>query len=226
MVTLPTSALPQLYTRLMEEIKIRLEAVSRELRTANEKRDDADGFVHAESACLQVRMVTELIALAVVIAHNEEAEFRNDRLVGQWNAHRIFDALKRLNNDAFPIRFVLHGLTEDGLANAVLEEEGYLTKDGLCKIYDDCGELLHAGRLKDLVQRPKRYDLGRIQTWRRNIMQLLNNHVIFLPNKKKVMNVYMAKAPDGRVECDLDDLTEYEVVLSPPHIIRRYRTVL
>ena len=219
------TALPQLYSSLMEQIKVRLEAVSVELRAASEKRTDFDGIVRAESACLQVRKATELLALAVVVAHNEHETFQSAKFVKQWNADAIFSALSRLNKESFPVRFIIDGLTEDGFANAVIEEEGYLNQEKLRKIYTDCGTQLHIGRLHDVINKPKKIDIGEIQRWRKDIMLLLNNHIVFLPKRSKVMYVSMAKAPDGHVECLLQDIEEYETVLSPKHRIRRYRTV-
>ena len=225
MVTLPTTALPQLYTRLMEQIKIRLAAVSSELRLASADRDTFEGIVRAESACVQLRKTTELLALAVVVAHNEHELFRSKKFVSEWNADAIFAALNKLNKESFPVRFTIDGVTNDGYANAIIEDEGFLTREGLCKIYHDCGQLLHIGKLRAVITTTKIIDLGEIQRWRKEIMQLLNNHIVFLPDREKIMYVSIAKAPDGAVECLLQDVFEFETVLAPPHRIRRYRTV-
>lgn len=147
----------------MEQIKERLEAVSSEIRLANEERADFASVVRAESACVQIRKVTELLALAVVVAHNEIETFQSDKFTGKWNADRIFGALAKLNAEAFPVRFTIDGVTEDGYANAIIDEEGYLTRDGLSTIYSDCSTLLHVGTLKDLISKPKVIDIGEIQ---------------------------------------------------------------
>lgn len=153
---LPTTALPQLYTSLMEQIKVRLEAVNAELRAASDKRADFGGIVRAESACLQVRKATELLALAVVVAHNEHETFQSQKFVKQWNADAIFTALSKLNKESFPLRFTIDGVTDDGFANAVIEEESYLTREKLCRIYNDCGAQLHIGKLYELINTPKK----------------------------------------------------------------------
>lgn len=225
MVQLPTDALAAFYTGLMQQIKERLEAVRFELEASYEKRDTFEGIVRAESACVQVRKVAELLALAVVVAHNEIETFRTNRFVDKWNADAIFGALAKLNDDAFPLRFVVDGSTHDGYANAVVEEEGHLTRDGLCAIYRDCSNLLHVGKLKDLISKPKTIDLGEIQRWRAQIMRLLNNHMIFLPDRSKVMHVAMHQAPDGRVFCEMQDIYEYAVEVEGRYRIRRYRTI-
>lgn len=223
MVQLPRDVLPKIYTLFMEEIKVRLESVRIELSAANELRDDALGIVHAEFAYLQIRRVAELIALAVVVAHNKSEDFRTKKFLMEYNADAMFERLARLNDEGFPQRFTVTGVTPEGFANVDLHPEEYLTSRELRKIYNACGDKLHAGKLRTLFKGPKRYDIGEIQGWARQIMQLLNDHVVILPERKSVMVVSMAKAPDGRVDCHLQDLIEAETRREPPHVVRVYR---
>lgn len=225
MVELPTSALPQFYTQFMEQIKVRLEAVARALHNANAQRDNVNGFLQAEFACLQIRRVTELVAVAVLVAHNQYESFRTAKLTKEWNPDALFSRLTRLNKEGFPLPFEMGETDSDGIAEIFIQDSCYLNRESFCRIYHDCSRLLHAGSLKDMIEGKTRYDLGVIQEWRKQLMRLLNNHLILLPERKRTMIVLMAKAPDENVQCVLHEMAQTEELGSPPRVTRRYRSV-
>ena len=199
MVKLPTAMLPQVYTQFMEQIKVRLDVAQQAVHHSYAQREHMGGRLHAEFAYLQVRRATEIVAVAVLVAHNEFDDFRTSKLTKEWNPDALFNRLTKLNKDGFPLPF-LHGKMDedDKTAELLIQDEGYLTREAFCRIYHDCCRRLHAGSLKDLIEGRQRYDLGEIQDWIKQLMRLLNNHWIILPERKRTMTVLMAVQPDGR----------------------------
>lgn len=224
MVTLPTSKLADFYTQFMEQIKVRLAAVGHALHNANAERHTANGFLHAEFACLQIRRVTELVAVAVLVAHNELEEFRKGKLVEEWNPDALFKALTKMNKESFPLPFEFGETDAEGIAEIFIHDTGYLNRETFCRIYHDCCQRLHAGSLKDMLAGKTRYDLGEIQAWQKELMRLLNTHLILLPERKRTMVVMMAQAPDECVKCVLHSMIQTEEVGAPPRVTRKYRS--
>lgn len=205
MVLIPEEDIPATYARFMEQVKMRIAAAQRAMRDSYEKRGSPDSFLMAEFAVLQIRRVAELIALAVLVAHNEIADFRTKKFVKQWNAEAIFSHLAKLSDTAFPEPFTMSAADEDDVVDIFIDATGHMSKSELASIYSKCGERLHAGALKSL-EKPKQHSLGEIQTWCNRIVHLLNHHVVLLPEMKKSMVVIMASNPDGNVSCRLETL--------------------
>jgi len=224
MVQLPTQMLPQLYTQLMEQIKARLDVVREALNTGFDQRADPYAFIHIETALLNVRRITELLALAVLLAHNEHQDFRTSSLMKAWNPDAIFNRLTKLNVEGFPRAVEVGETDSEGVMELFIHDTGYLDRESVCRIYHDCCDRLHAGSLKALMSGVKKYDLGEIQSWAREIKRLLNNHVILLPERQRTMIVFMAVAPDGHVECELHNMIMTEELGSGPLVTRRYRS--
>jgi len=211
MVKISQEAIPSIYSGFMEEIKVRIEAAKLALQNAADQMEtNPAAYLHVEFCYLQIRFVTELIALAVLVAHNNIDDFRTNRFIGEYKADAIFGRLTQLNKDGFPQPFTPGAVNTEGLMDAVVSTKGHLTSVGLAKIYHDCGDRLHTRSLKRLVQLGRRYDLGEAQSWYRQIMRLLEFHVIFLPEMKRSLIVFMAYTPDGHVHCELRDLARVE----------------
>lgn len=215
MVKLPEDTIPQIYARFMEEIKIRLEATTKALNDAHDKKGQANAFMFAEFAYLQVRRVTELIALSVLVAHNEIEDFRTKRFIKEWDPKTIFARLAHVSDTAFPEPFRVGDTDANGVAEIFINTDGHLTKPGLATIHHKCSEQLHAGTLKSLIH-GKSYDIGEIQGWSREISKLLDHHVVMLPEMKRTMIVFMAKHPDGKVSCALTNLVRKLPLGTPP----------
>lgn len=207
MVQIPEASIPAIYARFMEQVKVRIAAAQKAMHDTYERRGEPDAFLTSEFAVLQIRRVTELIALAVLVAHNEFAEFRTNKFVEEWNADTIFARLAKLSNTAFPEPFTI-GPIENDQADILIDATGHLTKSELGSIYHQCGERLHTGALKKLLKR-KPYELGEIQGWCNRIVRLLDHHVVLLPGMKKSMIVIMSSNPDGKVLCRLETLVRH-----------------
>lgn len=209
MVKIPSERIPTIYAQLMEQIKVRIQAAQESMKMGVERKDSPFAYLHAEFCYLQIRRVVELIALAVVVAHNEEEEFRINGLVGNWNADRIFGELEKLSPLAFPKPFkVNNGAAVD---DVVIQDRGYLTKQSMMKIYHECGKLLHVGSLKELTKARRHYDVGEISKWLNRFIRFLDAHVVTLPNMRAMLIVQMASGHGNSVICQMFALAPAEV---------------
>lgn len=121
LTALPKTALPQLYATIMREIKVRLDAVGGSARRAFETNGSSSALLDCEFCYLQLRRITELIALAVLLAHNGVAEFRRKKLMKEWKAADLIEMLAGLSDDAFPEPTVIGELDANGDADLFIE---------------------------------------------------------------------------------------------------------
>lgn len=203
MVKLPFEDVGGIYAAFMEEIKTRLKAIERALRKIHDLRGRGDGFLYAESCFLQIRMICELIALAVLTAHNEVPEANTSKMLSRWNADEIFDRLMKLNPHCYPSP-IREAAKRGAEALHFEDREGdYLKREELKSVYHTCGDYLHKGALKHVYDRKvKTYNPDHINRWAAAIHRLLETHAVLLPDLNTVLLVNMA-GPDGKVQCFL-----------------------
>ena len=196
-----------LYADCMEEIKKRVSVINGFLT----------GKCHtlfiqttAESVCLQIRKILELIALASLAANKEAYQQHRESFYSDWNGKRILEALKTANPRFYPVpnKQVVDRVT--GKVTSLEEiTSGFLTKDGYMQLYDLCGGILHASNPFSEVppnRNPKVF-LESVPTWMQKIMLLLNHHTTQLLNDSQQLWVLMQAESDGRVH-----VHEFEVV--------------
>lgn len=129
-----------LYAALMEEVKIRIDAVN--LGTMS--------FIPVvpalvkEFCFLQIRLICECIALGCLVAHGDLD--LSSRLRKEWAADKIMGELESLHPDFFP-QAAKQSRTPEGMHHLDFDNNK-LTKEGLLKIYNECGGVLHKGGLK------------------------------------------------------------------------------
>lgn len=107
-------------------------------RQGSQRREEPDAFLSVEFAYLQLRRITELMALAVLVAHNQVEDFRTSRFLERWNADTIFGILARLNEDGFPAPIRMNDVPSElrathGNHQIEIIREGHLTKSQLVK---------------------------------------------------------------------------------------------
>ena len=185
-----------LYADCMEEIKKRTSVVDAFLT----------GQCHAiyvqttaESVCLQIRKILELIALASLTANRAEYEKYRSNFHLDWNGKRILETLQIANPRFYPqpVRQVLNETTGKVVSVESIRS-GYLTKKVFMRLYDKCGGILHA----DNPFGPKRDAesfLKSVPTWMGKIRRLLNHHQIQLIDDDQQLWVLMQTESDGKV---------------------------
>ncbi|MCV6622267.1 MAG: hypothetical protein OIF51_11030, partial [Cellvibrionaceae bacterium] len=130
------------YAECMEEIKKRTEVI----RAFLDGRCSAlYKQTTAESICLQVRKILELIALASLVANKEEYAKSRAKFAKDWHAKRILQSIEQINPNFYPTPSTQ---VLDNVTGKVVEvkpiKTGFLTRKDFENIYDRCGGLLHA----------------------------------------------------------------------------------
>jgi hypothetical protein len=151
-----------LYASLMEEAKGRIEAIDHTLQHKTGLADQLE----REFCTLQIRMLCELIALGCLVAHGD---IRTGKLSKTHRAHHIIVGLERLHPQFYPrpVRQTDRGVEEI--------PGGYLTKEELVKLIGACGDTLHRGSAKNLLQ-PRALPRDAVVAWTQKIRTLLDIH--------------------------------------------------
>ena len=184
------------YIAVMEGIKFRMDVVQ---ALHDKKINVLYKATHVESMVLQVRMITELVALASLAANKSIFEENKKKFEKHWQPKEILKDVEGLNPDFFPVPIVAVPLKDSiAVGEFVNLQDGFMTRDELIQVHGKCGNLLHA-------QNPygKGVDYGNyekmVPTWINRIMVLLNSHRIKLLNDDGFYRVHMQDAKDGRV---------------------------
>jgi hypothetical protein len=197
---IPADKDQMVYANCMEAIKRRMDAVYAILRGPC---TTLYPITNIEFACLQIRKILELIALASLASHEEEFARQHQKFAEMWRAKKIVDDLEKLNPGFYPVP------TEqvvDDKTGKVLEvraiSKPYLTKADFADVYQECSAILHAenpyGPPKQLSQIE-----AAIPVWTEKIKNLLNHHHVQLYSSKHQLWVVMKAKTDGRVHVHL-----------------------
>ena len=166
------------YCGLMQGIKLRT-ALMRELET---NQRGLPPYCVAEILQLQVRKISETLAIACLLVHGDVEGARSARLTSAYQADFIMNALEKLHPHFYPrpTRQILR----DGKPYKIEDiKDESLTKAELLKNYRDASNSLHMGDINDLLaNKMKTVDANAIRKWLEKLTVLLNHHVIFLAN--------------------------------------------
>ena len=113
------------YSDLMEEIKLKVEAIQRVM--------EMPGIINqtrVETACLQLRMVLELIVFSSLVSNKDAWQKSQDELRRAWNIKKIMGDLRGIHSRYYP------------------EPKGkrgdFLTEERLVTVYDQLNKIIHA----------------------------------------------------------------------------------
>src|SRR3981081_1016837 len=98
MITKDQQSAMNIYSGLMDEMKIRLDAVEFAISGLLQFHP----IIHREFSYLQLRMICELIALGCLVAHGDIPATKSKTLRRAWSADEIFKALEKLHPDFYP----------------------------------------------------------------------------------------------------------------------------
>ena len=187
------------YIAVMEEIKLRMNVV----RSLLEKKISVIYHAtHVESMVLQVRMITELVALASLSANKSIFEKNRKKFENHWQPKKILKDVENLNPNFYPVPIVEVQLKHSiAVGEFVNLQDGFMTRDELIEVHGKCGNLLHAqnpyGKGVDYDNYEKM-----VPTWMNRIMTLLNFHLVKLLNENRFYRVYMRDTKDGRAHME------------------------
>lgn len=184
------------YTAVMSEIKRRVSVVHALLRQDSTVVYRA---THVESMVLQVRMITELIALATLAANKKLFELSSRRFADHWHPKDILKDVARLNPNFYPCPIKEVPSSTPGVKNDLVDlRTGFLTRDQLVALHGRCGALLHA---RNPYGKPADYALFErmIPQWLEQIRLLLNTHKVQLLDSSMFYLVHMKEERDELV---------------------------
>lgn len=188
------------YAACMEEIKNRTEVIHSfvEGQSITPFKQTT-----AESICLQIRKVLELIAMSSLVANKDQYSKIREKFHKDWHAKRILNDIEGVNPEFYPVpcRQVLDKNTGNPAENIALKS-GFLTRKEFENIYDRCGGLLHAN---NPFSKEKDIDnfIKIVPEWMEKIRKLLNLHEVQLAQDGFKLFVLMKAASDGRAHVTL-----------------------
>jgi hypothetical protein len=191
------------YGSLMEEVKLRIEAIDLVLNSQISLRNKI-----AEELCyLQLRMICELTALSCLIIHGDVKGAQASQLQKAYQADWIMKRLQELHPQFYPQPIEANDIPSNP-PQVVDVKYGYLTRADLDKLYHLCGSKLHRGRAKNILSGADVPNYAAIKTWRDKIIRLHNRHRIALIDGIHECWFVMQQEATGRVAWNIMKLVE------------------
>jgi hypothetical protein len=169
----------QPYCSLMQDIKTRVAAM---LILAQNRTGLPDPAAF-ECEQLQIRMISETLAVACLLVHGDVEGARNARLSKAYQADKIMNALEKLHPRFYPRP--INQILRDGVPVAIEDiKEGFLTKEEMLKSYREAAGFLHVGSLNEFLANERAIsDRQSVRAWARTLTMLLSHHCIFLADE-------------------------------------------
>ncbi|MXW23773.1 MAG: hypothetical protein F4Z96_03780 [Chloroflexi bacterium] len=183
------------YTELMMEVKRRTDVAQLFLR---EPQRALYKPTAVESACLQIRMILELVALGSLVANKDRWSKSLRALRSAWNAGDILKELGRINPDFYPRPVV--EIPGEGIVKSEIKDRAgdFLTEDAFGEVYGRLGGILHAS---NPLASPVDYDehMSMAHQWMDQIINLLNSHTVRVLDNPNMFLVHMQEERDDNV---------------------------
>lgn len=192
------------YAQLMMEVKRRLKVANTFLTFPGFALYEQTGI---ESACLQLRMTLELIALGSLVANKDHWTRSLKSMRSAWHAGDIVRELRKINPDFYPKPIIEVPLPGNVQARFEDRTGDFLTEDDFGGVYGRLGDILHAhnplGKPSEVAFYKKN-----APEWLTLIMNLLNSHTIRILNNPTMFLVHMKEDRDDNVH--VYDFVPYE----------------
>ena len=177
MATEKQRATINLYAEILYEAKGRLQCIEWPLGSSCPLPPPAI----REFCFLQLRMLTELIALGCLIAHGDITN--RGKLRKEDSPGKIILETEKLHPDFYPLPVKV---TNPNPTTSKLDpiRSGFLTQSELPKLYGISGNFLHRGTVEKILSAwspgPQKADYSNIVLWARKINVLLKSHRLIL----------------------------------------------
>jgi hypothetical protein len=185
-----------IYCGIMDAVACRLDSIAEAIAEVEANPNHPNSWRNAEFCYLQIRKCVEYVALALLAAHRA-TDYECEKIENAYKADVIFNDLGKLNPHGFPnaIQIELNN-QEPGQHHIV--QDPVLSKRRMKRIYDGCAVHLHSGTLTNIInQTVPPYDLPRVVGWRDELVSLLSQHQVMLPQVGLVMIVWLKDADSG-----------------------------
>ena len=187
------------YIDQMNEIKRRTAAIKTLSEVPGGQLPHA---IATECIYLQFRKILELIAMASLVANRQALEKMNrslKKLGKQWNGDAILRSVERINPDFYPVPIVETPSRDPRVKVKLVDKtEGFLTRRDFSRLYNLCGDLMHADNpLGNKTDYRELWQQG--PAWEGQVMELLGCHKIRLVGQEGFYLVHMHEKRDGQV---------------------------
>jgi hypothetical protein len=191
-----------MYCAIMGEVKDRCITIHKAHQALMARQFPYPEYQGFEFCILQLRLVTELIAFAIAIAHEKVAATRSARWHKKYNAGDIMSSMGKYHADFYPAPVARRPGPHGPRHHLEAIKEGYLTKGELIRLYNRCGELLHRGYLRDFLgaSADRGYPIELIPESLQKIERLLDNHIIKMASDNELALIVMAEGPEKKVQ--------------------------
>jgi hypothetical protein len=175
-------------------IKMRLDSIQTTLLGKN----PFPAFIAFEHCYLQLRMICECIALACLSVHGDIPATQSKRLTKEYAADDILRELEKLHPRFYPVPAFIKELDVERklFSTKPTNIADFLTKSALLALYWECGSVLHRGTLRKMRDGATD-DWNKVTKYTRQIIDLLDQHLIQLSNPDEIFGVTMISARHG-----------------------------
>lgn len=181
-----------LYKAIMEEIKLRIDAINSGITG---QLPLIPPFVR-EFSYLQIRMVCELVALGCLVAHGDIQATKTKKLQKEWSAEKIIEQLETLHPYFFPQP--VHQSVDGNHHHLQGISPPSLTKDEFLRLYNECGDVLHRGSAKKLLGNTSvQVDYNSITALAQKLNDLLQIHIVVMLGGKTMFVCALRIADDN-----------------------------
>ena len=166
------------YSQVMEDIKLKVEAINQIM--------EMPGIINqtrVEAACLQLRIVLELIVFGSLVSNKDAWQKSQEELRSAWNIKKIMGDLRAVHGRFYP--------------EPKGQKKQFLTEGRLFTVYDKLNEIIHAENPMGKEVNLREY-LESMPTWVEWVKNLLYEHKLFLYHHPNVF--YWVRMFGGRTE--------------------------
>ena len=180
------------YCFLMEMIKWRLDTLKTSLSPTTHQ-NPLDWALGVEASYLHVRKICEFISIGCLLVHGDIPGTRSSGLRKTWKADEILEKMESLYDKYFPVACTQILNAEEKTIGHSLGKDHAITKTDLIHTYRRCGEVLHAGSLKEVEEmKPWPADAVFLTKKINGITRLLENHRIEISCPGHYVSVILA----------------------------------
>ena len=175
----------QQYSELMEQIKLKVQAI--------EALMEIPGIINqtrVQSACLQLRMILELIMFSSLVSNKDAWRKSQDELRKAWNVKRIMKKSESRSIRRYYPR------TQGS------QVPDYLTQERLVSVYNELNRIIHVRESAWLLASTSGTSSNPYQNGLTWIINLLTEHKVFLYHHPNIVYwIRMFGGPEGHVLC-------------------------
>jgi hypothetical protein len=174
------------YGTFINEIFKRLDAVSESLSEIKANPNHPDNWKNCDFCWFQIRKVCEYLALAIVLAHHRDTDAVND--LSKWRPSDLLKQVDKLNAHPTPVQISNQLFVNQEGGRQITPLSKPVGLKIISGIYGKCNDLLHVGKLDRILKAGlPAYDISQLQSWRDGFEGLLRNHILMLPQIKRIL---------------------------------------